>query len=67
MTCVGKTYRRCEEGNKQLAKVGKKVLKLVILDQCYTFRISKSAFLLLYCGEGIADEAQKIRNVSSMT
>ena len=67
MTCVGKTYRRCEEGNKQLAKVGKKVLKLVILDQCYTFRISKSAFLLLYRGEGIADEAQKIRNVSSMT
>ncbi|KAG4433972.1 hypothetical protein IFR05_010552 [Cadophora sp. M221] len=41
ITCVGKTYRRCEEGNKHLAKVGKKVLKLVILDQCYTFRISK--------------------------
>ena len=48
VTCVGKTYRRCEEGNKQLAKVGKKVLKLVILDQCYTFRISKSSFLVLY-------------------
>ncbi|KAL5314549.1 hypothetical protein ACEPPN_017189 [Leptodophora sp. 'Broadleaf-Isolate-01'] len=40
ITCVGKTYRRCEEGNKHLAKVGKKVLKLVILDQCYTFRIT---------------------------
>ncbi|KAK0115591.1 hypothetical protein ONS95_000136 [Cadophora gregata] len=40
ITCVGKTYRQCEEGNKHLAQVGKKVLKLVILDQCYTFRIN---------------------------
>ena len=42
VTVVGQSGREFSEGNRELAKVGKTVMKLVLRDQCYLFRVHKS-------------------------
>jgi len=37
--CVGKSHRHFSNGNKGLANVGEMVMKLVLTDQCYLFKI----------------------------
>lgn len=39
VNCVGKSHRHCSDGNRGLANVGEMVMKLVLTDQCYLFKI----------------------------
>ncbi|KAN0093650.1 Ribonuclease III domain containing protein [Hyaloscypha variabilis] len=39
VNCVGKSHRHFSNGNKGLANVGEMVMKLVLTDQCYLFKI----------------------------
>ena len=39
VTCVGTSHRHFNDGNRGLAHVGHAVMKLVLRDQCYLFKI----------------------------
>ena len=44
VTCVGSSHRHFHDGNQGLAKVGEAVMKLVLLDQFYLFKIPESKY-----------------------
>lgn len=39
VNCVGKSHRHFSDGNRGLANVGEMVMKLVLTDQCYLFKV----------------------------
>jgi hypothetical protein len=39
VNCVGKSHRHFSDGNRGLANVGEMLMKLVLTDQCYLFKI----------------------------
>jgi hypothetical protein len=39
VSCVGKSHRHFSDGNRGLANVGEMVMKLVLTDQCYLFKV----------------------------
>ena len=43
---VGKSHRNCSDGNIDLAVVGDATMTLILRDQCYLFKISKSECIL---------------------
>lgn len=47
MTCVGTSHRHFNDGNRGLANVGAAVMKLVLRDQCYLFKIPDGMILRL--------------------
>jgi len=44
VSCVGDSHRHFTDGNKGLATVGEAVMKLVLKDQCYLFKIPEGKF-----------------------
>jgi hypothetical protein len=44
VNCVGKSHRHFTDGNRGLANVGEMVMKLVLKDQCYLFKIPDGKF-----------------------
>lgn len=54
---VGKSKKECKTSNRELEIVGEKVMKAVLGDQCYLFKIPGGGFLFplnlaLLWGEG---------------
>ncbi|KAE9368782.1 hypothetical protein N431DRAFT_444189 [Stipitochalara longipes BDJ] len=39
VNCAGKSHRHFSNGNRGLANIGEMVMKLVLIDQCYLFKI----------------------------
>lgn len=44
VTCVGKSHRHFEDGNRGLAKVGQSAMKLLLRDQYYLFQLPEGAW-----------------------
>ena len=45
VNCVGKSHRHFSDGNRGLANVGEMLMKLVLTDQCYLFKIPEGKAL----------------------
>ena len=60
---VGKHNRVCEEGNKGLAIVGESVMKMVLKDQCYLFKVHESTLSPLLFISSITQTKKSIEKI----